>query len=399
MVGDSGRASEADGLYTGFEVDHPLTRVAVLGSTGSIGCQTLDVIRAHPQRFDVVGLSAWNNIDLLAEQVAEFSPTYVSCANAEALKNRIDDGVKMADIEAVACADEVDIIISGVVGKEGLQPVMQALLSGKTVAIANKEAMVMAGGLLQEAAQKGGGSIRPVDSEHSAIWQCLAGEDPASVKRLLITASGGALRDLPLAELEAITPERALAHPNWSMGRKITVDSATLFNKGLEVIEARWLFDIPYDRIDVLMHRESIIHSMVEFVDGSFKAQLSSPDMRQPIQYALSYPERLPTPLKPVDFAAMGSLRFEPLDLERYPCLGYALAAGARGGTYPAAVAGADEEAVNAFLTGRLRFLDIPKLLSETLEEHASTDEITLEAVLAADAWGREFATAWIEAR
>jgi 1-deoxy-D-xylulose-5-phosphate reductoisomerase len=378
-------------------VDRLLTRVAVLGSTGSIGCQTLDVIRAHPKRFSVVGLSAGNNVELLAKQIAEFNPKLVSCTRPEALPSL--DGVKVGSITEVACADEVDIIISGVVGKNGLEPVMQALLRGKTVAIANKEAMVMAGDLLQEAARKGGGSIRPVDSEHSAIWQCLAGEDVASVKRLVITASGGALRDLPLSELEAITPERALAHPNWSMGPKITVDSATLFNKGLEVIEARWLFDIPYDRIDVLMHRESIIHSMVEFVDGSLKAQLSQPDMRQPIQYALSYPERLPSSLKPVDFAALGALRFEPLDLERYPCLGYALAAGARGGTYPAALAAADEEAVGAFLTGRLRFLDIPELLSETLDAHVAADETTLEAVLAADAWGREFATAWIGAR
>ena len=323
----------------------------------------------------------------------------VSCRNPDGLRSLVSDRVEVATIAEVACVDEADIVVSGVVGKEGLEPVMQALLRGKTVAIANKEAMVMAGGLLQEAARKGGGSIRPVDSEHSAIWQCLAGEDVASVQRLVITASGGALRDLPASELDTITPERALAHPNWSMGRKITVDSATLFNKGLEVIEARWLFDIPYDRIDVLMHRESIIHSMVEFVDGSFKAQLSSPDMRQPIQYALSYPERLPTPLKPIDFAAMGSLRFEPLDEERYPCLGYALAAGSRGGTYPAALAAADEAAVNAFLTGHLRFLDIPMLLSDTLEEHVSTDDISLEAVFAADTWGREFAAAWIEAR
>jgi len=369
----------------------------VLGSTGSIGCQTLDVIRAHPKRFSVVGLSAGNNVELLGKQIAEFNPKLVSCARPEALP--AFDGVRVGSMSDVACEDEVDIIVSGVVGKEGLEPVMQALLRGKTVAIANKEAMVMAGDLLQEAARKGGGSIRPVDSEHSAIWQCLAGEDIASVRRLVITASGGALRDLPVSDLEAITPERALAHPNWSMGPKITVDSATLFNKGLEVIEARWLFDIPYDRIDVLMHRESIIHSMVEFVDGSFKAQLSQPDMRQPIQYALSYPERLPSSLKPVDFAGLGALRFEPLDMERYPCLGYALAAGARGGTYPAALAAADEEAVSAFLTGRLRFLDIPELLSETLDAHVAADETTLEAVLAADAWGREFATAWIEAR
>jgi len=380
-------------------VDRPLTRVAILGSTGSIGCQTLDVVRAHPGRFKVVGLSAWNNTDLLAQQISEFSPSIVACANPDALRSVSGTNVALGSLTDVACADDVDIIMSGVVGKDGLEPAMQALLRGKTVAIANKEAMVMAGGLLQEVARKGGGSIRAVDSEHSAIWQCLAGEDVASVRRLVITASGGALRDLPLAELEAITPERALAHPNWSMGRRITIDSATLFNKGLEVIEAHWLFDIPYDRIDILMHRESIIHSMVEFVDGSFKAQLSAPDMRQPIQYALSYPERLPTPLKPVDFAAMGSLRFEPLDMERYPCLGYALAAGHRGGTVPAALAAADEEAVRAFLTGHLRFLDIPRLLSDTLEKCVSTDETSLDAVFAADAWGRDFATAWIEAQ
>ena len=380
------------------KVNPHLTRVAVLGSTGSIGCQTLDVIRSNPDRFEVVGLTAWNNVDLLAQQVAEFQPSLVACADYDALAGRISDAPPRASLTEVACAPEVDIIMAGVVGKQGLEPVLRALLAGKTVALANKEAMVMAGGLLQEAARMGGGSIRPVDSEHSAIWQCLAGEDQESVKRLVLTASGGALRDLPLEALAAITPEKALAHPNWSMGRKITVDSATLFNKGLEVIEARWLFDIPFERIDVVMHRESIIHSMVEFVDGSLKAQLSSPDMRQPIQYALSYPRRLPLALPPVDFVSLGALRFEPLDLERYACLGYALAAGARGGTCPAALAAADEEAVNAFLNGRLRFLDIPCLLSDTLEKYVTTDETSLEAVLAADAWGREFATAWIEA-
>jgi 1-deoxy-D-xylulose-5-phosphate reductoisomerase len=380
-------------------VNPQLTRVAILGSTGSVGCQTLDVIRAHPDRFEVVGLSAWNNVDLLAKQAAEFGPTLVSCADYEALTRQLSNPPKQATLSEIACAPEVDIIMAGIVGMPGLEPVLQALLAGKTVALANKEPMVTAGGILQAAARKGGGSIRPVDSEHSAIWQCLAGEDVESVKRLVLTASGGALRDLPLSDLAEITPERALAHPNWSMGRKITVDSATLFNKGLEVIEARWLFDIPYERIDVVMHRESVIHSMVEFVDGSFKAQLSSPDMRQPIQYALSYPKRLPLALPPVDFVRLQALRFDTLDMERYPCLGYALAAGARGGTYPAALAAADEEAVNAFLTGRLRFLDIPCLLSETLEKHANTDDTSLEAVLAADAWGRQFATAWIKAQ
>jgi 1-deoxy-D-xylulose-5-phosphate reductoisomerase len=219
------------------------------------------------------------------------------------------------------------------------------------------------------------------------------------VKRLILTASGGPFARRSREALDEVTVAQALEHPTWRMGAKITVDSATLMNKGLEVIEAHWLFQMPFERVDVVVHPQSIIHSMVEFVDGSFKAQLSSPDMRQPIQYALSYPRRLPSAIKPVDFAGLGALRFEPLDMERYPCLGYALAAGTRGGTYPAALAAADEVAVNSFLTGRLRFLDIPELLSATLEKHATTDEITLEAVLAADAWGREFATAWIEAR
>ena len=381
-------------------MDRPLTRVAVLGSTGSIGCQTLDVIRAHPGRFEVVGLTAWSNLDLLSRQVREFQPRYVSCSDPDGLRQRLGQTPSLhLGLSDLASAPEVDIIISGVVGKQGLEPALQALRGGKIVALANKEAMVMAGGLLQLAARQGGGELRPVDSEHSAIWQCLAGEDPSSVRRLVLTASGGALRDLPLDALAAITAEEALAHPTWQMGRKITIDSATLFNKGLEVIEARWLFDIPYELIDVILHRESIIHSMVEMVDGSIKAQLSSPDMRLPIQYALSYPERLELALPPVDFVSLGALHFDALDVERYPCLGLALQAGAKGGTYPAAIAAADEEAVNAFLEGRLRFLDIPSLLSDTLDMHASGDETDLDAILEADAWARRHANRWIEAR
>ena len=380
-------------------MEHPLTRVAVLGSTGSIGRQTLDVIRAHPGRFEVVGLTALNNLDLLASQVAEFRPRLVSCASPDALRRRIGDaGYAPASLAEVASSPEVDIVMAAVVGRDGLAPALAALAAGKTVALANKEAMVMAGPLLVAAARRGGGEIRPVDSEHSAIWQCLAGEDAGSVRRLILTASGGALRDLPLADLAEVGPEEALAHPTWQMGRKITVDSATLFNKGLEVIEARWLFDIPFDQIDVVLHRESIIHSMVELVDGSIKAQLSYPDMRLPIQYALSYPERLPLALAPVDFVKLGALHFGPMDMERYPCLGLALAAGRRGGTCPAALAGADEAAVAAFLDGRLRFVDIPRLLADTLDSYSSPAEHSLDAVLEADAWGRRFAREWIEA-
>ncbi|HLF77771.1 MAG TPA: 1-deoxy-D-xylulose-5-phosphate reductoisomerase, partial [Dehalococcoidia bacterium] len=264
-------------------------------------------------------------------------------------------------------------------------------------ALANKEAMVMAGAILQAAARTGGGEIRPVDSEHSAIWQCLAGEERSSVSRLILTASGGALRDLPLSSLAEIGPEEALAHPTWQMGRRITVDSASLFNKGMEVIEARWLFDIPFERIDVVLHRESIVHSMVEMIDGSIKAQLSAPDMRLPIQYALSYPQRLPLKLAPVDFVKLGSLNFGPMDIERYPCLGIALAAGAKGGTYPAALAAADEEAVGAFLESRLKFVDIPRLLADALESHDAKADPDLETVMAADEWGRRFARGWVE--
>jgi 1-deoxy-D-xylulose-5-phosphate reductoisomerase len=384
-------------VYTGSEVNVPVTRVAILGSTGSIGCQTLDVIRAHPDRFEVVGLSAWNNTDLLAKQAVEFHPRYAFSAHPDALRSQLGEMTpKLCGLEEIACADEVDIILSAVVGKEGLQPAIAALRRGKTVALANKEAMVMAGALLKQTATEGGGALRPVDSEHSAIWQCLSGEDPSSVRRLVLTASGGALRDLPLSELEGITAEQALAHPTWKMGRKITIDSATLFNKGLEVIEARWLFDIPFDRIDVLMHRESIIHSMVEMVDGSFKAQLSWPDMRQPIQYALTYPDRLDLDMPRVDFASMRQLHFGSLDMERYPCLEIALEAGARGRTYPAAVAAADEEAVGAFLEGRIGFLDIAHLARSALEAHLAGDETNYESILEADAWGRQFALHWI---
>ena len=375
-----------------------MTRVAILGSTGSIGRQTLDVIRAHPDRFEVVGLSAWNNTDLLASQVAEFSPRRVSSGRPDELRQQLGEiAPPLCSLEEIACAPEVDVVLSAVVGKEGLLPAMKALRLGKTVALANKEAMIMAGRLLRAAAAEGGGELRPVDSEHSAIWQCLAGEDPSSIRRLVLTASGGALRDLSLDELQDITAERALAHPTWSMGRKITIDSATLFNKGLEVIEAHLLFDIPFERIDVLMHRESIIHSLVEMVDGSFKAQLSWPDMRQPIQYALTYPRRLDLDIKTVDFAALKSLNFGELDLQRYPCLAIAIEAGRRGSTYPAAVAAADEEAVGAFLEDRIGFLDIPRIIQAALEQHVPGDESDLDSILEVDAWGRRFTLQWIQ--
>ncbi|HXH22002.1 MAG TPA: 1-deoxy-D-xylulose-5-phosphate reductoisomerase [Dehalococcoidia bacterium] len=381
------------------------SRVAVLGSTGSIGRQTLDVIRAHPDRFQVVGLAAGKNTEALARQVAEFRPAMVCCADGDALRAHLEalpGSIKPPErvsLSAMAAAPEADIVVSAIVGAEGLQPTLAALSAGKPVALANKEAMVMAGHLVSAAAAKGGGEVRPVDSEHSAIWQCLAGHDRAAVRRLIITASGGALRDLAPDELQAVTPARALEHPTWLMGRRITIDSATLFNKGLEVIEAHWLFGIPFERIDVLMHRESIVHSLVEMNDGSLMAQLSMPDMRLPIQYALTYPERLSLDLPRLDLARLGSLTFAEADMERYPCLGLALAAGRQGGTAPAALAAADEEAVEAFLDERLPFVDIPRLLADTLERHTPVAVPCLEEVLEADAAARRFARRWIASR
>ncbi len=378
-------------------------RIAVLGSTGSIGRQTLDIVRAHPHRFEVVGLAAGQNLDLLTEQVAEHRPGMVSCASVDGLYERLrdrdlarPDGVCM---EEMASDAGVDLVVAAVVGRAGLSPTLAALEAGKTVALANKEAMVMAGPLVSAAAAKSGAQLRPVDSEHSAIWQCIAGEDARHIRRLIITASGGALRDMSAEELAKVSPSEALAHPNWSMGRKITIDSATLFNKGLEVIEARWLFGVPFERIEVVMHRESIVHSLVEMVDGSIKAQLSFPDMRLPIQYALLYPERQPLEIPAVDLPRLGALHFSEPDIGRYPCLGLALEAGAREGTYPAALAAADESAVEAFLAGRLGFLDIPHLLADTLDRHESKSEPGLEEVLAADEWGRRFAREWEESR
>jgi 1-deoxy-D-xylulose-5-phosphate reductoisomerase len=378
------------------EVDRPLTRLAILGSTGSVGRQTLDVVRAHPERFEVVALAGGRNVESLAQQVAEFHPRYVCCA-AEGLSRPA--GAQLASLNEIATLAEVDVVMNGVVGNAGLEPSLQALAAGKALALANKEAMVMAGGLLTAAAAASGAQIRPVDSEHSAIWQCLAGEEPHSVSKLVLTASGGAFRDLPPEQLESVTPEEALKHPTWQMGKRITVDSAGLFNKGLEVIEARWLFDIPYERIDIVLHRESVIHSMVEFVDGSFKAQLASPDMKGPIQYALTYPDRLPVDMKPLDFASLGALHFGSLDLERYPCLGLALAAGRKGGTYPAAIAAADEEAVAGFLQSSLKFTDIPHLLSDAMDAHDSREACDLATIMEADAWGRRFARNWMETR
>ena len=376
-------------------VTQPL-RIAVLGSTGSIGQQTLDVIRQLPERFQVVALAAGTRTHELAKQVAEFRPRY---AVAERRTAELDDalsanGTRWCDMDEMAVAPDVDLLLVGTAGAAGLTPTIRALELGRPVAIANKEVLVMAGHLVRRALVAGGGSLRPVDSEHSAIWQCLWGEESHEIRRIILTASGGAFRDYDESQLDTVTPEQALNHPTWKMGAKITVDSASLMNKGMETIEAMWLFDVPMEKVDVVLHRESIVHSLVEFSDGSIKAQLGVPDMRLPIQCALAYPERMPLPpAPPLDLAAVGSLHFGRPDISRFPCLRLAMESGAEGGTYPAVMAAADEVAVARFLAGEIRFTAIPAIIEQTLDRHESTANPDLEAVLAADAWARRVAT------
>ncbi len=371
-----------------------IIRVAIFGSTGSVGRQALDVVRGAPQQFEVVALAGGANVGLLAEQAREFQPAALSALpGPEADALRAASSAEWSDLTSIATRPDVDVVLAATNGLTGLAPTIAALRAGKPVAIANKEALVVGGPAVIAALEEGrasGAELRPVDSEHSAIWQCLWGEPPERVDRLTLTASGGAFRDLSLDELDAVTPEQAVNHPNWDMGRKITVDSATLFNKGLEAIEARWLFDIPLDRIDILQHRESVIHSMVTFADGSVKAQLGEPDMGLPIQVALAYPDRAPAqPAPPLDLAARGALHFGTVEAERFPALEIALEAGRREDTTAAAVSGADEAAVAHFLAGHCRFTDIPRLLALALESHHPTMEPELEALLAAEQWGR----------
>ena len=379
-----------------------LIRILVLGSTGSIGTQTLDVVRSLSGRFQVVGLAAGRNLELLAQQAREFRPELLWCEHADPaaladLGSQV--GAAIAPLEEMTSAVDADVVVVGTAGRAGLEPTLIALQRGIAVALANKEVIVMAGHLVRRASDEGGGQLRPIDSEHSAIWQCLWGEEGNAIRRIILTASGGALRDLPADSLDDVTPAQALAHPTWKMGAKITVDSATLLNKGMETIEARWLFDVPYERVEVVQHRESIVHSLVEFGDGSVKAQLGNPDMRLPIQCALSYPERLQPTVAPLDLPALGTLSFEAPDLSRYPCLRLSMDAGRRGGTYPTVLAAADEVAVDGFLKGALRFTQIPAVIESALEAHDSTPDPELDAIDAADGWARDFARSWLAKR
>ena len=365
--------------------------LAVLGSTGSVGTQTLDVVRSFPGRFRVVALAARRSLRLLEEQAAEFRPRLVSCEGSDAEKAGIlSGGCVECAVEDMVGDDEVDLVVNAIVGDLGMAPTLAALRAGRNVALANKEGVVMAGGLLAAAAKAHGAEMLPVDSEPNAIWQCLRGEEER-VSRLIVTASGGAFRDRSPEDLAGVTPEEALDHPTWNMGPKITVDSATLMNKAFEVIEAHWLFGVPWEDIEVVIHHQSMIHSMVEFVDGSVKAQISPPDMRLPIQYALTYPERLENlDLERFDPVATGALTFEKLAPERYPCFELALEYGRRGGTWPAVLCGADDMAVELFLGGRIGFLDIPVVIREALEAHEPTMDPSVDQIAAAAAWARD---------
>ena len=367
-------------------MDSGIKRIAILGSTGSIGQQTLDVIRALTAKFRVIGLAGGANLRLLEKQINEFQPVMFYSS----VKPDFSCKCEFLSMEQIACHPEVDLVLVATSGKAGLEPTLAALREGKTVALANKEVLVMAGEIIIQEAECHRAQILPVDSEHSAIWQCLQGER-SKPKKIFLTASGGPFYGYSLSELSEVTVKQALHHPTWKMGRKITVDSATLLNKGLEVIEAHLLFNIPFEKIDVLIHPQCIVHSMIEFMDGAVKAQLSFPDMRLPIQYALCYPERLLNMKLPsLDFSKVRCLNFEPVEKSRFPCFELALDAGRYGGTYPAVLCAADEAAVQLFLSGQIGFLDIATIIEDVLQRHQSINKPTVDEILEADAWARE---------
>jgi 1-deoxy-D-xylulose-5-phosphate reductoisomerase len=380
--------------------------IVILGSTGSIGTSTLDIVDRFPDEFSVVGLTAGNNDKMLEDQVRRFKPRAVAMSNEAAaarLRQRCS-GLSVeimsgpAGLAQVASLPEIELVVSAIVGGAGLVPTLAAIRNRKHIALANKEPMVMAGKLMQEEAKRHGVRIFPVDSEHSAIFQSLEGHRIKDVRRLILTASGGALWDVPKEQLREVTPERALQHPNWKMGAKITIDSATLMNKGLEVVEARWLFDIPESRIDVLIHRESIIHSLVEYEDRSMISQLGLPDMRTPISYAMRYPDRLSLDLPSLDLTEVGKLTFCKPDHNRFPCLSLGYESLRMGGTMPAAMNAANEIAVEAFLQGGIRFTDISDIIQSTMQAHAPRSVESVEVALEADRWAREKADSLVHA-
>lgn len=375
-----------------------LKYINLLGATGSIGTQTLDVIKEHPGEFKLTAMSVGRNLYLARKIISEFHPELVSVldrGDAEALRldfpnTRFTYGPE--GLIEVAVYEKGNALINAVIGSVGLAPTLEAIAAKKSILIANKETLVTAGHLVMDAAKKNGVALLPIDSEHSAIFQALQGEKMENIDKLIITASGGSFRDRKREDLQNVTVKEALNHPNWSMGAKITIDSATMMNKGLEVIEAHWLFSMPYEKIDVLLHRESIIHSMIEFHDSSIIAQLGTPDMRVPIQYALTYPDRLPLKTaKKLNLASIGQLHFSKMDFERYRCLHFAFEAGKAGGTLPTVLNAANEVAVAAFLEGKITFLEIEDLVEKSLTSHNNMSNPDLSLIIEVDQQTRQF--------
>ena len=368
-----------------------MKRISILGSTGSIGTQTLDVIRKNKDKFELVAISANKNINLLLEQIYEFNPKHVAVYDTDSylkLKDILDGKnieilCGMEGLKTISSLDEIDVLLTAIVGMIGLEPTLEAIKHKKDIALANKETLVCAGKLVMEEARKNNVNILPVDSEHSAIFQALNGENKKDIEKIILTASGGPFRGRKKSELINVTKKQALKHPNWSMGQKISIDSSTLMNKGLEVIEAKWLFDV--DNIDVLVHPQSIIHSMIEFIDSSVIAQLGCPDMKLPIQYALTYPERIQSDFERFNLSKIGSLTFENPDIETFPCLKLAYDSLKMGGTYSAVLNSANEVLVNKFLEEKIKFYDIPYYIERCLENHNSIENPTLEEILEID--------------
>ncbi len=384
-----------------------MKRLAILGSTGSIGRSTLKVVAAFPERFAAVALTARSSVEKLARQVERFSPQLAVVEkekDARRLKELLGAGHRVevmsgrAGYRAAATFEEADMVVGAMVGAAGLEPTLAAIEAGKDIALANKETLVMAGEIVMARAASRGVKILPVDSEHSAIFQCLQGQRFRDLERILLTASGGPFLDTPAEDFEKIRPGQALKHPNWSMGPKITIDSATLMNKGLEVIEARWLFGVSPETIRVVIHPQSIVHSMVAFRDGAVLAQMGAPDMRGAIAYALSCPDRLPLDLPRLDFPAPGSLEFRRPDLDKFPCLALALEACRLGATMPAVLNAANEMAVEAFLAGRLAFTEIARVIRQTMQEHRLTESAGVGVIMEADRWARQRAAQIIQA-
>ena len=386
-----------------------MKHIAILGSTGSIGKNALNVVETHADEFKVVGLAANSDVDTLAHQVRQFRPKVAALnqsAAAAQLRERLHDlkGTEVLagaeGLRTVATMSEAEQVLDGMGGSAGLLPTLAAINAGKDIAFVNKEVMVMCGPLVMEAVRANGVNLIPIDGEMSAIFQCLAGarDRQVDIHKLLLTASGGPFRDTPKAALQNVTPQQALRHPNWDMGAKITIDSATMMNKGLEVIEAKWLFDIELAKIDIVIHRESIIHSMVEWTDGSTLAQLGPTDMRIMIQYALTYPRRLSTPVPRLDLREARTLHFEPVDVEKFPCISLAYTAAEVGGTLPVVLSSADEVVVNAFLNNAIGFMDIPAVLQNVMDKHVVVSNPTLEDILETDRWAKSTARAIIKA-